>query len=301
MGDNGAFQSLRDIELFVAVAETASFTRAAARLGMPVSTLSRRLTELEASLGLSLLVRSTRRVALTEAGAQYFARCAAIVEAAREAREQVQGLAATPSGLLRISLEADVGAIFVAPVIAAFAAAYPAVRLDLDLSPRRVDLLAEGFDLAIRIGTLPDSGLTVRQLAALKVGLFASPTYLAAHGTPATPDDLPRHARLHLLHQADDGAWDLTDPNGRRTHVAAASMIATNNMSMIRSLARLGLGIAVMDEVMAEEDVAAGALRRVLPGWHLPPVPVSALTPARLLPAKTRAFLEVLTSRMRNR
>lgn len=291
---------LRDLSLFVEVARATSFSRAAAKLGMPASTVSRRVAELERSLGLPLFVRTTRRVRLTEAGALLFARGQALVDAADEARQQVRGLAANPEGLLRVSLEADVGPTLVAPAVAAFLRRYPTVTIELDLSPRRVDLLAEGVDLAIRLGTLPDSGLTVRRLALLRVGLFAAPGYLARAGTPAHPADLPAYARLHLLHQADRGEWRLCGDGGEAVVPSAGGLVTVNNMSMLRSLACLGVGIAVMDEIVAAEEVAAGRLQRVLPEWSLPPVPVSLLTPARLLPAKTRLFIDALHAHARD-
>jgi DNA-binding transcriptional LysR family regulator len=261
---------------------------------MPTSTLSRRIAELERSLGLQLLVRTTRRVELTDAARAFLARCENIVAAATEAQNELLGLAATPSGLLRISLEADVGAGLAAPAVAELLRQYPNVRVDLDLSPRRVDLIAEGFDLAVRLGVLPDSSLIVRQVASLSVGLYASPAYLKQHGEPTTPADLGAHDRLHLLHVHDSGEWRLRSGRRRVVIGSQGSRACANNMTMLRSLLRLGQGIGVLDEVMAGADVNDGVLRRVLPEWTLPPVAVSVLTPGRLLPAKTRVFIELL-------
>lgn len=280
--------------MFVAVGRARSFTDAARGLAMPTSTLSRRIAELERSLGVQLFVRTTRRVELTEAARVYLARCETIVDAAREAQDEVLGLAATPSGLLRISLEADVGAGLVAPAVAELLRRYPKVSVDLDLSPRRVDLIAEGFDLAVRLGSLPDSTLIVRQVASLSVGLYASPEYLKRHGQPTKPAALHAHARIHLLHAHDSGEWALR--SGRRRVVIAKKgvRVSANNMTMLRSLLRLGQGIGVMDEVMGAADVKDGVLRRVLPEWRLPSVAVSILTPGRLMPAKARVFSELL-------
>lgn len=284
---------LRDIPLFVAVAQARSFSRAAAGLGVPTSSLSRRITDLEASLGLQLLARSTRVVELTEAGALYLERCLAIMDAADQAQRQVRGLAETPQGLLRLSVEAEIGPRLVAPLIASYLERYPAVTVDLDLSPRRVDLLAENFDLAIRLGRLVDSTLTVRRLALLRAGLFASPAYLERRGTPANPADLAGHARIRLLHQGDRGEWRLS--RGEESFdVDAASLVSANNMAMIRELARLGVGIAVLDVFLASDDVDSGRLRQVLPDWSLPPTALSVLTPTRLVPAKTRRFVDML-------
>ena len=287
---------LREVDLFVALGRTRSFTQAAKALGMPTSTLSRRIAEFERSLGLQLFVRTTRRVALTEAATLYLARCEAIVEAAREAHNEVIGLADTPAGRLRVSLEADVGAALVAPAVAQFLGRHPQVQVELDLSPRRVDLIAEGFDLAIRLGSLPNSSLIVRQVTSLAVGLYASPSYLRAHSEPHEPADLITHSRLHLLHSHDSGDWQLR--SGRRRFVVGSkgAVVSANNMTMLRSLLRLGQGIGVMDELLGSEDVKSGVLKRILPKWTLPPVAVSVLTPGRLVPAKTRSFIDFVTA-----
>ena len=288
---------LRDLALFVAVAETKSFTKAAALLGVPTSTLSRRIADLEAAMELKLLVRSTRQVELTEAGALYLSLGEGIVAAAREAHQQVRGLVERPQGTLRMSVEAEIGPRLVAPVLAEYLELYPDVRIDLDLSPRRVDLLAEGFNLALRIGRLPDSGLTVRRLAMLSASLYAAPSYLARRGMPEHPADLLGHARIHLLHKGDRGEWRLM----RGDEVIEApsnSVLCANNMTMIRHLARLGVGIAVVDDLMASDDMDRGRLQKVLPEWTLEPMPISILTPTRLLAAKTRAFVDLLTQRV---
>ena len=287
---------LRDLALFVAVAETKSFTKAAAQIGVPTSTLSRRIAELEASMELKLLVRTTRQVELTEAGALYLSLGEGIVAAAREAHQQVRGLAEKPQGTLRMSVEAEVGPRLVAPVLAEYLERYPEVRIDLDLSPRRVDLVAEGFHLALRIGKLPDSGLTVRRLAMLGASLYAAPSYVERRGQPEHPADLAGHARIHLLHKGDDGGWRLIK-GCEVIEVPSNGLLSANNMTMIRHLARLGVGIAVVDDLMASEDVDRGHLQKILPGWALEPLPLSILTPTRLLAAKTRAFVDLLAQR----
>jgi DNA-binding transcriptional LysR family regulator len=288
---------LRDLALFVAVAETKSFTKAAALLGVPTSTLSRRIADLEAAMELKLLLRSTRRVELTEAGALYLSLGEGIVAAAREAHQQVRGLAERPQGTLRMSIEAEIGPRLVAPVLAEYLELYPDVRIDLDLSPRRVDLVAEGFNLALRIGRLPDSGLTVRRLAMLSASLYAAPSYLERRGKPKHPADLLGHARIHLLHKGDHGEWRLRKGD-EVIETPSSSVLCANNMTMIRYLARLGVGIAVVDDLMASEDMDRGRLQKVLPGWTLEPLPISILTPTRLLAAKTRAFVDLLTQRV---
>jgi DNA-binding transcriptional LysR family regulator len=242
-------------------------------------------------------VRSTRQVELTEAGALFLSLGEGIVAAAREAHQQVCGLAEKPQGTLRLSVEAEIGPRLVAPVLAEYLEHYPDVRIDLDLSPRRVDLLAEGFNLALRIGRLPDSGLTVRRLAMLCASLYAAPAYVKRRGMPKHPADLLKHERIHLLHKGDHGEWRLM--NGDEViEVPSNGILCTNNMTMIRHLARLGVGIAVVDDLMASEDVHRGLLQTVLPDWTLEPMPISILTPTRLLAAKTRAFVDLLAQRV---
>lgn len=290
---------LRDIALFVAVAELGSFTKAATRLGIPVSSLSRRVAALEGAIGLRLLNRNTRSLSLTEAGQLYLARCETILAAVEDASREVHGLLEEPRGVLRLSVDAEIGSKLVAPVIAEYASRFPEMRIEIDLSPRRIDLLNENFDLAIRIGSLPDSDLRVRRLASLRGGLYAAPTYLARRPAPIHPTELVAHRRIHLLHQGDRGAWDLTHPrSGERSEVAADGVATANNMTMIRQLAILGLGIAVLDDEMARADAAHGRLVRILPEWELPSVPLSLITPTRHPPAKTRLFTAMLAERI---
>ena len=290
---------LRDLSSFVAVAELGSFTKAASRLGLPISSLSRRIAALETALGFRLFNRNTRSVSLTEAGALYLFRCENILAAAEEAHREVLDLSEQPQGVLRLSVDAEIGARLVAPVIAQYAALFPNVRVEIDLSARRIDLASENFDMAIRIGSLPDSQLRVRRLAMLHGKLYGAPDYLAQAGVPSHPRDLHDHRRIHLLHQADRGEWRLTKADDSERHeVAADSFISANNMAMIRELAILGQGIAVLDVAMVADDVTAGRLAPVLADWVLPGVPLSVITPTRHAPAKTRLFVALLTERI---
>lgn len=189
---------LRDMALFVEVVRTRSFTAAASNLDMPASTLSRRIAALERSLGLTLLTRTTRRVDVTHAGADYFARCAHLVEEARAAHEQVRQDAATATGTLRLSCTPDFATLYLPPVLEAFTRQHPAVGVELHLSPRIVDLASEQLDAAIRIGRLPDSALVARRLGSLTRKLFAAPAYLQTAGMPTSPAELPQHICVRL-------------------------------------------------------------------------------------------------------
>lgn len=288
---------LRDMALFVAVAKAKSFTRAAEALSLPLSSLSRRIAALEKAIGLQLLNRTTRKIELTEAGAIYFARCQQIVEAAHIAHEQLQTFAATPRGRLRVSMPVNFGTFFLAPLIANFAERYPDVSFDLDLSPRRVDLLSEPFDLAIRVGELPDSSLIVRRLALVPAGLYAAPSYLERFGTPAHPLELPQHTCIQLLSSAGSAVWKLRRAE-ETVEVDVAGRFAINNIGMVQRLAVLGLGIGAIDATIANESVQAGRLQQVLPTWQLPPVPIFALTATRLLPAKTALLIDFLAEQL---
>lgn len=289
---------LNDMALFVEVARAMSFRQAASALGMPNSTLSRRVSALEKAIGLRLLHRTTRKLELTEAGQLYFERCKRIVDEARLAHEQLGGLLAEPSGVLRASLPVDFATTYLAPLIAEFARRYPGLRFEFDLTPRRVDLVTEPYDVAIRIGESPDSALIARLLASLPTHLYASPGYLARAGEPAQPSDLASHECLGFR-AARPMLWRLSRTDGAATaEVEVAGRFQLNSVGMMRRLATLDLGLVVLADAMAADDVAAGRLRQVLPDWQGPLAPVYAITETRLLPAKTQRFIEFLRERL---
>ncbi len=289
---------LGDISLFVEVARTKSIKRAAETLGVPNSTLSRRITELEKSLGIRLLHRTTRRIELTEAGQVYYAHCKQIVEAAEIAQQQLKDMTQKPRGRLRLSLPVDFSTLFLAPLIAEFARLYPSIHFDLQLSEHWVDLMQEGVDLSIRLGPQPDSGLTARRIADIHYRLYASPEYLEAHGSPTHPNELVKHSCIRMVCPHWSENWTMLN-DGRAVQASIGERIAVNNIALVRRFATLGVGIAPIDVLLAQEDLRAGRLRPVLPHWHFAPVPVFALTPTKLLPAKTRTFIDFLTGRMK--
>ena len=289
---------LNDMALFVEVARAMSFRRAADALGMPNSTLSRRISALEKAIGLRLLHRTTRRLELTEAGRIYFERCQRIVDEARLAHEQLGDLLDQPSGVLRASLPVDFATIYLAPLVAEFARRHPGIRFDFDLTPRRVDLVTEPFDVAIRMGESKDSALIARLLARLPTHLYASPGYLARAGEPRQPPDLAAHECL-CFRSARPTVWKLSRTDGTEAaEVEVGGRFQLNSVGMMRRLATLDLGLVVLADAMAADDVASGNLRRVLPDWQGPPVPVYAMTETRLLPAKTQRFIEFLHERL---
>lgn len=291
---------LNYMRLFVEVARTRSFRRAAEALDMPNSTLSRHIAELEKTIGLRLLHRSTRKVELTEAGEVYFKRCQSIVEEARIAHESLLDMAERPSGTLRVSMPVDLATGSLAPVLADFARTYPLIAFEFDLSPRRIDLQAEPFDLAIRIGPPPTapSMLVARQIALLPRYLYASAAYLKTAPPLKHPRDLSEHVLCVAQGVARQGEATRTFHRGEETvDVPIATRFAMNSVGLSRSLAREGIGIAVLDSELARDDVASGQLRRVLPEWSLSPVQVHAITETRLLPARTRLFIDFVKTR----
>ena len=285
-----------DLLVFARVAELGSFSRAAERLGLPKSTVSRRIAALEAHIGERLLLRTTRRQTLTELGHELLehARQVALeVDAATALRDHRQ---AVPSGRLRVSMPSDVANLVLADMLAAFVGLHPAIALELDLSPRRVDLLGEGFDAAIRIGTLPDDALlAARRLASFSNGLYAAPTYLAERGEPASPDELSRYDAVRLLTgNGEPMAWTLTRGEQRWEGVPPGRSSANSPELLIR-LARAGAGITAVPDFFAKPFVQRGELRRVLREWQLPAHTAWVVFPGRrLMPAKTRTFIDML-------
>jgi DNA-binding transcriptional LysR family regulator len=286
---------LDDMALFVEVVKAKGFVRAAESIGMPSSTLSRRISRLEKAIGLRLLNRTTRRVELTEAGRTYYEHSKRIVDEARLAHEQLVDIVANPSGTLRVSLPVDFANVYLTSWITEFAEMFPGISFELDLTPRRVDLIAEPFDVAIRMGEPEDSALIARSLAKLHPLLCASPEYLERSGALSHPRQLTDHACLHMPRA---GLWRLTD--GKQTFEAAVKgRFTLNSNSMIRGLAVLGQGIALLPEQIVADQITSGQLVRVLPEWQGIPIPVYAVTETRLLPARTQRFIEFLQARFR--
>ena len=285
-----------DLLIFARVAEAGSFSRAAERIGLPKSTVSRRIAFLEEQLGERLMLRTTRRLTLTEFGRQlleHARQVAAEVDAVKALSEYRQ---ARPSGRLRVSMPNDFATLLLTDMLAAFSALHPAVSLELDLSPRRVDLLGENFDLAVRIGDLPDDTLlAARRIAVFPGGLYAAPGYLAERGEPVSPEGLDQHDTLSFLGR--NGAatgWTLISGE-RRWQGAPPSRLVANAPELLISLARAGAGIAAVPDYFAVPSVRRGELRRVLPDWHMPSPTAWVVFPGRrLMPAKTRAFIDML-------
>lgn len=285
----------KNMAIYVEVVRAKSFRRAAEVLGMPNSTVSRRIAELEKAVGLRLLNRTTRTVELTGEGRIYYERCRRIVEEARLAHEALRDMHEQPTGVLRASLPVDFSVVFLAPLLADFARQYPGISFDLDLTPRRANLVSDPVDVAIRVGEQGDPGVISRQIASLSIELYASPVYLEAAGIPRSPEDLLQHQCLRI--RAMD--WSLYRGESRIT-LPVTGRFVVNNVGMLRRLSLLGVGIAALAGELIQQELAQGELVRILPDWHLDQVSVYAITETRLLPAKTRLFIDYLMACFRS-
>ncbi|WP_338760756.1 LysR family transcriptional regulator [Massilia sp. METH4] len=285
-----------DLLLFARIVETGSFSQAAERTQLPKSTVSRRLSLLEARLGERLLQRTTRRLVLTEFGASLLEHARKVAEETEAAGALAQHRQGAPRGLLKVSMPADFANEVMGSLLPGFMARYPAISLQFDLSPRRVDLLAEGFDLAVRMGALPDDAtLAARPVVLSTWALYASPSYTVLRGLPSHPDELFRHDLLGLSRTAAGLApWKLLRGKMQWEREVPVRMTG-NSPELLARLAAAGAGIASCTDRYAAPLVAAGTLVKVLPDWSFPSVTGWAVFPGRrLMPAKTRVFLDML-------
>lgn len=289
--------SLDNIGLFTEVAKARSFSRAADSLNMPPSTLSRRISELERDIGVRLLKRSTRRVDLTEAGAAYFERCQHIIDEARIAHEELLGLTQQPRGRLRISLPSSLALTRLPLILRDFSLQYPEIHCEYNLGIQTVDLLADPFDIVIRFGVPTTPGAIARRLSTARAGLFASQKYLDLHGTPAVPADLGDHECLRASGSKEDSTWELSSDSAVEK-IAVSGRMTFNNIAMAGCMARLDMGIVTLPLSCPANPLSSTPLVRILTDWEFGPIPLYALFPSRLMPVKTRAFIDFLSTRL---
>ncbi|MBF0285103.1 MAG: LysR family transcriptional regulator [Magnetococcales bacterium] len=281
---------LQQMELFVRVAELGSFSEAARRLGLSKGAVSKGVAELEERLGARLLHRTTRQRRLSDEGERFLERCQGILEEVAASEAEVGRLNQEPRGGLRVSAPMSFTP-HLAPAMAEFLRRHPAIRLDLVLNDRFVDLIEEGFDVAVRIGRLADSPLMARKLAVVRVAACAAPEYLARHGLPASPAEIPEpHRLLYGLHQLE-GAW--------RPFSAAAfgpeGRLRANNGEVLRAAALQGMGVGLFPTFLVGEDLRLGRLVPVLPDFPLPESGLYAVYPPnRQLAARVRVFIHFL-------
>lgn len=285
---------------FVAVAEEGSFSAAAKKLGRDASIMSRRVSQLEQDLGVRLLSRTTRRVMLTEVGALYYRRVQALLDELAMASREASHAAASPQGLLRISVPVTFGRQWIAPLLPAFLARHPKIHVDARFSDRLVDVVSEGFDVAIRVGVLRDSSFTSRKIASYRTLLVAAPSYLARYGKPATPADLARHACLGFSGHADWPDWMMMK-DGKRKTVRPAGPLIADNSEVVLMAAIEGAGITFTPDWLAGPALRERKLVEVLPGWggKAEGGVYAVLPPGRLIPTKARLFVDEISSAIR--
>jgi DNA-binding transcriptional LysR family regulator len=289
---------LAALRAFVAVAEAQSFSNAARALRIAKSAVSRQVSDLESDLGARLLHRTTRSLSLTEAGRAYFERAARILADLDDANRAVGELQAAPRGRLRISAPMSFGFLHLMPALSDFMARYPEVVVDLAMNDRFVDLVNEGFDVAIRIATLPDSSLIARQLAPARRVICASPNYLSTHGAPRSPNDLKTHACLFNSNLPSAREWRFVSPDDVPVPVTVNGRLSVDNGDALRVAALCGLGLANLPTFIVGADLQSGALATVLDSFVAQDLSISAVYPhSRHLSPTVRALIDFLVDR----
>lgn len=280
------------IPVFVAVVESGGFSAASRSLGVSKSAVSKRISQLESHLGVLLLHRTTRKLSLTEAGERYYEHAGQALIAARKAEDAVTQLQGEPQGKLKISSPMSFGRLHVAPLIPKFMQRYPKLQIDLLMDDRNIDLVAEGFDLAIRSGEMQDSTLVARKLAPLRQVLCASPGYINRYGMPHTPSELSQRNCLLFSYSGDSNQWTLNKDDQSKVISVTGNYRVNNSEALLEAL-REGVGIGRLPTFVAGPDLKAGNLLRVLESYQIPDHIFYAVFPERqYLPAKVRAFLD---------
>jgi DNA-binding transcriptional LysR family regulator len=289
---------LASMKVFVAVVDAGSFAAAAGRLDMSRAMASKYVMNLEDHLGTRLLNRTTRRLSVTESGSVFYERSVQIISDVTEAEQVAGHMSAVPRGILKITMPLSYGQHRLGPVIADYVRQYPQVKLDISFSDHKADLIEEGFDLAIRIGTLPGSGLIARKLGSGRVIVCASPDYLKRHGTPQTPEDLARHSCLGYTLSNSGDEWRLTR-QGEEAAIRIAGPIKADNGDMLRLAALSGAGLIFQPHFIVSEDLQAGRLVQVLADYASAELGIYAIYPSRKhLSAKVRTFVDFLAGRL---
>lgn len=288
-----------DLSMFVAVVDSGGISAAAERLGVAKSAVSRRLADLEGRLGAQLLRRTTRRLTLTDSGRAFHERAKNILADLGEAEQSVSQAHGALRGRLKVALPLAYGIRHVGPLITEFMASHPAVEFDLDFNDRRIDLMQEGFDLAIRVARLPDSSLIARRLAPVPSALCASPDYLARRGTPARAADLAGHAALVYSNLANPDTWNFIGPEGQPGSVKVPVRLRANNGEFLTRAAIAGQGIILHPTFYLDEAIRAGELVPLLTDHAWPQVNAYAVyPPTRHLSRRVRALVDFLAERL---
>ena len=289
---------LLQMQVFVEVVRAGSFVSAAEGLGMSKAAVSRHLGELESRLGVRLLQRTTRRLSLTEEGQVFQARCVDILAGVGEAEDEISAQTGTASGQLRISAPTTFGVRHLAPLWGAFRERHPKVTLDITLADRVVDLIDEGYDLAVRIGRLANSSLVSRQLATTRMVLCASPSYLGRNGTPRHPHELAGHSILAYSYWSDKDEWQFSGPAGP-VAVRTQPWLSTNSGDTCLAAALAHQGVILQPSFLVDPDLAAGRLVELMPEFKAVELGIYAVYPTRKhVSAKVRALIDFLGQRL---
>ena len=286
---------LTEMEAFATVVDQGGFTDAARKLGVSKSAISKHVSSLEARLGARLLNRTTRRVSPTEIGLAYYDRARRVLNDAGEADALVTSMQSAPAGLLRISVATDFGVNHLSPVLGAFLEEFPDITVNMVLNNRYVELISEGFDMAIRIGEMEDSSLRARKLAETTKRMIAAPAYLAKNGRPARIDDLNEHKLLHYSNNAAGNVWKITAPSGEKRQVRTAGWLTVNDGQSLLNAAISGLGIAYLPSFLYGDAMARGLVEDAIPGLPHDTQGIYAVyPPGRFTQPKVRAFIDFL-------
>jgi len=287
------------LAIFARVAEAQSFSEAALTLGLSKATVSKAVSRLEARLGTTLMHRTSRRFALTDAGRRLAQRAAQMTVEAETAECEAMDQARLPRGIVKLAAPMSFGKAFVAPALPEFLAQFPAVSIDLHLSDQVIDLVGGGFDCALRIAALADSSLLARRLRRVERCLVAAPAYLKANGIPRHPDDLASHACLGYAYMATPNTWHFTRSGGEEATIRLEGPLKANNAEALVPAALAGLGIAELPDFIHWQEVAAGRLEVVLPEWALPEISLHLVAPGGGGPRPTRvtALMDFLAQR----
>jgi DNA-binding transcriptional LysR family regulator len=301
MSLGGALQDLNDLYFFAMVVEHGGFSAAGRALGIPKSRLSKRVAQLEERLGVRLLQRTTRRFVVTEVGERFHGHCRAVLEEARAAQEAVDVLRAEPRGLVRMSCPVSLAQTVVAHVLPEFLARYPKLQVRVLSSDRRVDVVGEGYDIAIRVRNKldTDANLVMRTFGLSRVLAVASPELLDRLGRPTVPAELAALPALSMQEHEGTQAWELTDANGERVTVEMTARLVSGEFALLLEAARRGLGVALLPEFVCAPALARGELELVLPDWSAPEGTMHFVYPSRrgMLPG-VRALVDFLAERL---
>ncbi|MDH2436245.1 LysR family transcriptional regulator [Pokkaliibacter sp. MBI-7] len=292
---------LNELLIFIKVVELQSFTTAGKSLGLQKSTISRKIAQLEERLGVRLLNRTTRKLSLTDVGQAHYQRCREILRELEEAELAVTRSQSEPSGILRVAMPTELGQLIMGRFMGEFIQRYPKIQIQAELSSRLVDIVGEGFDLAIRVNRMEDSSLVCRRLLNSPLRLYASAGYLESHGTPAHPTDLHSHKLMVIEKDSQlQQTWAFKHED-EEVHITARALLSANSMTCCREAMLTGLGIARLPMAYMKEQVQSGAAVPLLTEWEIEPATIWAVySSRRLMPTKLRIFLDELVTFLEN-